>query len=115
MLFRFEAFYVEERNVTKVLSALRGMAIDLKPPSPVENAVMTDGKMEAKSSGSMLDVFTLWLKGRAGFSKKEVRAFMVQNGRAEGSANDLLVRARAAGIIRNGKKVGEYLTKGGVK
>lgn len=46
-MFRIPAFFVEDKNLPKVLTALQGLALNLEAPQPVTNAVVKNGKVAA--------------------------------------------------------------------
>ena len=46
-MFRIPEFFVEDKNLPKVLTALAGLTLNLKAPQPVHNAVANGDKVEA--------------------------------------------------------------------
>lgn len=44
-MFLIPEFYVEDKNLPKVLTALAGLALNMKAPVPVTNAVVQNGKV----------------------------------------------------------------------
>lgn len=105
-MFRLNAL-VEDKNVVKVLHALTGMVGDLTIV-PVVNAKVVNGKVQAETNGSSLDLFAKWLKGKAGISINDVRGFCSANGMKESSANYILKRAREAHLLKARKGKGGY-------
>lgn len=97
--------YCEDKLVGRIQRMLAGIGvIDIKS-MPVTNAKFKNGKIQAKSSGDLLDMFVAWLaehKIRA-VSPKELQQFMKEAGRSAAAYQTLRAKAIDAKILKKTK------------
>ena len=104
-MFRIACF-CDDNKLGKVLIALQGLVIMDGTPMPVVNAKRgKDGKLEAETSGTLLDMFTLHLRKTKVklFPPAFVQEFVIAQGRSVHSYSPLISKAIKAKLIKRGK------------
>lgn len=106
-MFRIE-FFVEDKNLHKVLHGVAGMALNLKA-DPVANAKIEKGRVKAETGGTLTEVAARALKGRSEVTTKELGDIAVANGRQHSSSGYIATQLKELGLIKPGKKHGTYI------
>lgn len=112
-LFRMEVF-VEGRHLERALTALTGVAVDIKTPTPVvmqTAEIKKNGEIVAAASnatnGELLSLFEKYLlkNGLATIKIDTARAFLQSIGQSPDRASYLMTRARETNLLK--KKAGQ--------
>jgi hypothetical protein len=104
-MFRIEIF-VDDRKLSYVLWALSGHILEMKPPQPVANAQVRNGKLRAKTSGNRVEMLMQHLRERKITEMKGpsmIREFCVANGLSEKSYSNVLDNALKAKVLTRRK------------
>ena len=94
-MFRLEVF-VDDKKLSYVLWALSGHVVEMKPPQPVNNATMRNGKLVAKTSGDRVEMLMKHLAEKKITEMKGpdvVRDFCVSMGLSDKSYSNVLSNA----------------------
>jgi hypothetical protein len=105
-MFRIEVF-VQDDKLAAVLHALSGMVMNLDV-QPVANAVVQNGKVQAETGGTLVELFGPYLNDHPEpVTVDYVRSFLVSAGRSPTSYQHLLKEALKAKLItKRGKGTG---------
>lgn len=111
-MFRL-TFFVEDKNLPKVLHAVQGLALNMEVPQPVVNGTAVNGKVKAVSSGStiidrMVDSISAGQKGQA-LTSNDLREIIVKCGGQSGSIGTYSSQLLDRKVLKR-KARGEYIT-----
>jgi hypothetical protein len=111
-LWRFE-FMVEGKHLERVMESISGVALNMKPPQPVGNAVVKKGKVKAESSASSYKDLVLKdfrdLAPNSVFDAIAVKASIAKHGGSE-SAYNHYIRAILEEKIATRRSRGTFVT-----
>ena len=112
-MFRL-AFFVEDKNLAKVLVAVQGLALNMEVPQPVVNATVVKGKVAAVREGGyslINEVLASLSKLKKGtvINSALLKEAIIKGGGQTNSFNYVHSRLQNEGVIRAGKKRGEYV------
>lgn len=111
-MFRLDV-YVEDKNLAKALLALAGIAVQVTP-TPVVNAQAQNGKVVAKTDGSVSDLFREWIKEtkvESPLKSSDFADFVQSIGRKPSSRTYIMQTLKESGVIRQGGKPGHITYK----
>lgn len=112
-MFRL-SFFVEDKNLPKVLIAVQGLALNMEAPQPVVNATVVKGKVKAVKEGgySLINEVTAILvkyKKGTGFNSALLKDIIARAGGQPGSFGYISNQLRKNKIIKLGKPKGQYI------
>lgn len=115
-MFRI-VFFVEDKNLPKVLHAVQGMVLNMEPPQPVVNATVKEGKVQAASSGTATWE-RLWdevIKCPTGplITSADLKRLITKVGGQVGSFSYFLKVLKDNNVLKSTKKRGEYVVLNG--
>jgi hypothetical protein len=99
-MFRIEIF-VDDKKLSYVLWALSGHVIEMKPPQPVQNAQVKNGKIRAETSGDRVDMLMKYLADNkiTEFGPSVAADWTRTVGLARGTYSNVLNKALRAKVI----------------
>ncbi len=111
-MFRIEIF-VDDRKLSYVLWALAGHCIEIKPPQPVANAQVKNGKVAARvPSGDRVEMLMQHLRENKIKEMKGpsvIREFCVSTGLSNSSYSNVLDKALKAKLLRRKAHGGTFI------
>jgi len=111
-MFRIEIF-VDDRKLSYVLWALAGHVLEIKPPQPVANAQVRNGKVRAKVQGDRVEMLMQYLrenKIKRMVGPSTVKEFCTSTGLSDKSYSNVLDKARRAKLLlRHKGKGAQYI------
>lgn len=101
-MFRLNNVMIEDKKLAEVLTALAGKVLSMDIPQPVINAEKRDGKLFARTDGSLTSVFRDYVTHTKlnNFGIAEVRDFLSKAGRPVSSAPGILKVAKREGWLK---------------
>lgn len=99
-MFRIECF-CEDSKLGLVLQAIKGLAYDVRP-TPVGNAKVIGGRVQAKVNGGSIEILLAGLRQRKlkEFQASDAREIFSAQGLEGKAYSNALTRAKGAGIIK---------------
>lgn len=104
-MFRIEIF-VDDRKLSYVLWALSGHVLEMRPPQPVANAQVKNGKVRAKAQDRM-EMLTQYLRENKITEMKGpgvIRDFCVTHGLSDKSYSSVLNKALKVKLLTRRKR-----------
>lgn len=112
-MFRI-VFFVEDKNLPKVLHAVQGLVLNMEPPQPVVNAKVEKGKVKALSEGGSSMASRVATQVRAAgkgtaVNSEWLKSAIVKAGGQATSFSYLLKILKDQKIVKATKVKGEYV------
>ncbi len=104
-MFRLEIF-VDDRKLSYVLWALSGHCIEVKPPQPVANASIVNGKLRADATGDKGEMLVAHMRKHKikTFLALDVQRWCESIGASRKNYSNVIYKALKAGLITRQKK-----------